>query len=252
MMESIRTLVDQFASPLTLASVVSVVAAFLWRRRRRLAAALWVGAGLSIYALGLPSVGNALLGPLEQQFPMPPADWPLPKVAYIVVLGSGYAPRDGISAAAALDREGLLRVVEAVRLLHREPGAQLLLSGGAPNGLPAPAHGEAELATELGVDNASVVLLDQPRNTAAEARAVAAILGIQPFLLVTSAWHMPRAMRLMTRVGARAIPVSTGQQTGVHCPTYLSCLLPHATGLARSEIAMHEYLGLLAVRLNLE
>jgi uncharacterized SAM-binding protein YcdF (DUF218 family) len=247
-----RHVVDVLATPLVAALLLSLLAALLRvRDRPRLAGALWACAGILVYVLSLVPVGDALLRPLEARY-RPIAAAAVPAVHYVVVLGSSYAPRPDVSAAAALDCEGLVRVVEGVRLLRRLPGAHLILSGGAPAGREPVARGYAQLARELGVEEAAITVLDQPLNTDAEARAVAATVGSEPFLLVTSAWHMPRAMRLMDRARAHAVALPTGQQTGVPCGSYWSCLLPSSTGLRRTEWAIHEYLGLAALDLHLE
>jgi uncharacterized SAM-binding protein YcdF (DUF218 family) len=77
----------------------------------------------------------------------------------------------------------------------------LVVSGGAPLGSTPSAIGYARLARELGVDDSSIVVLDKAPDTAAEARDIASTLGPTEFVLVTSAYHMPRAMKLMLRAG---------------------------------------------------
>jgi uncharacterized SAM-binding protein YcdF (DUF218 family) len=241
------------ASPLVAAFLLAAAAAVPWLRgRRSLAGALWLGAALTVYLLSLRPVGDALLRPLEQQYFFNGSLTALPPLRYVVVLGSGYAPRPGVSPAAALDREGLVRVIEAVRAVRRLPGAHLILSGGAPAGREPPAHGYARLVVDLGVEESSLIVLDKPLNTAAEARSIAATVGTEPFLLVTSAWHMPRAMRLMARARTRAIPLPTGQESGEACRPRWSCLVPSSAGLGKTERAIHEYLGLAALDLGLE
>lgn len=247
-----RHAVDALAAPLALALSLSLAAGLLWICCwRRLATALWACAGVTVYALSLVPVGNALLRPLENQYRWTEPGAALRSVHYVVVLGSGYLPRQGVSPVAALDRDGLVRIVEAVRVARRLQGARLILSGGAPDGWVPPARGYAEVASDLGIDPTSLMVLDKPLNTEAEARAIAAAIGSQPFLLVTSAWHMPRAMRLMHRARAQAIPLPTAQQGGTPC-TLWSCFLPSSAGLGRTERAIHEYLGLVALDLNLE
>jgi uncharacterized SAM-binding protein YcdF (DUF218 family) len=248
-----RQAVDTLASPMVVALLLILAAAILWLRgRRTTAGALALGAGLLVYVLSLAVVGDALLRPLERQYSSPEAGAGLPSVPYVVVLGSRYTPGAGLSAVAALDGDGLARIVEGVRIVRRLPGARLVLSGGAPPGREASAHGYARLARELGVDARSLIVLDTPLDTAEEARAIAAALGSQPFLLVTSAWHMPRAMRLMQRAGAYAVALPTAQQAGNSCSASLGCLLPGASGLRNTERAIHEYLGLAALDLGLE
>ena len=67
------------------------------------------------YLGALAPVSNGLLGTLERQYPPLPSS--LPAVRYIVVLGSGYAPRDGIPVTAALDPDGLVEIVKAAAAL---------------------------------------------------------------------------------------------------------------------------------------
>jgi uncharacterized SAM-binding protein YcdF (DUF218 family) len=254
MMDLVRHVVETLTTPLVVALLLVVAAGLLrLRGRRRPAGILLACAGLVVYVFSLVPVGDAMLRPLENEYrsiEVPSAA--LPPVRYVVVLGSGYFARAGVSPAAALDCEGLVRIVEAVQVVKRLPGARLIVSGGAPEGREAVAHGYAALARELGVDGTSLMVLDKSLNTAAEARAIAAAIGSQPFLLITSAWHMPRAMRLMERAGAHAIPLPTGQQTGVPCESYWMCLLPNSRGLIKTGHALHEYVGLAAMALNLD
>jgi uncharacterized SAM-binding protein YcdF (DUF218 family) len=195
-------------------------------------------------------VGDALLGPLERHYPAL-EDGSLPKVGFIVVLGSGYHPHDAIPITGALDEDGLARIAEGVRLARRLGAVRLVVSGGARSGEVPPALGYAEFAREFGVDDGSIVVLDGPIDTHAEARSVATLIGAAPFILVTSAYHMPRAMRLMERAGAHAIPAPTGQRLDRPYPVWRD-LVPTATGLSKTEHAMHEYLGLATLALDID
>lgn len=247
----LKHLFGSFATPLMMALLLGV-AALLSRARGRRRVALWLASGAAaiLYLGSLIAVGEALLAPLERQYPPLPADAPLRNVGAIVVLGSSYTPRGSIPVAAALDADALVRVLEGLRLARRLPGARLILSGGAPPGFTPGALGYAALAREFDVADASIVLLQSPLDTAAEARAVAALLDGAPFVLVTSAYHMPRAMRLMQRAGQHPIPAPTGQRVGGSPGTGLHRWLPTSTGMRDTEIALHEYLGLAAIALG--
>ena len=211
-----------------------------WLRTR--VALLW-SAAIIAYVLALVPVGDQLILPLETAYPPLQTD-ALPRVDYVVVLGSGFAPHDAVPVSAALDREGLVRIVEGVSLAKRLGSVKLVVSGGAQPGHSPPAEGYAMLARELGIPDASLIVLHEALNTAQEARDISRRLGAAPFLLVTSAVHMPRAMRQMQRVGAHAIAAPTGQLAGR--PLGLDSVLPSSAGLDRTEHALHEYLGLVA------
>jgi uncharacterized SAM-binding protein YcdF (DUF218 family) len=248
----LKQIAELLTSPLTLGlGVVVAAAAFRLNGRRRPALCLAILGATIGYAGALRPVGDALLAPLERQYP-PLRDDQLPRaVDAIVVLGNSYAPRDDVPVTGALGVDGLVRIVEGVRLSRHLQSARLVVTGGAPPGLIPSALGYATLARELGVPDSSITVLDKPRDTDEEARSISHLLGEQPFILVTSAYHMPRAIRLMGRVGARAVPAPTGQQTGMPPPSLLMRLLPSSVGLGRTERAIHEYLGLAALSFHL-
>jgi uncharacterized SAM-binding protein YcdF (DUF218 family) len=241
-----------FATPLMLALLlVAAAGACSVRGRRRSAMGLLIGAAALVYLGGLVSVGEALLAPLEGQYPALTEDARLQGVDTIVVLGSSYLPRNAIPVTAALDEDGLARIVEGLRLQRRMPGARLVVSGGAAPGYIPGALGYALLAREFGVDDAALVVLQEPRDTSAEAQAVASLLGGAPFVLVTSAYHMPRAIRLMQGAGQHPIPAATGQRVGASPGRGLHRWLPSSAGMRDTEIALHEYLGLAALALGI-
>src|SRR5437016_9603084 len=102
-------------------------------------------AAVIAYLGAIVPVGDALLSPLEHKYSPVRENVALPAVDYVVVLGSGYAPHDGIPITAALDEDGLVRIVEGVRLVRRLGSARLVVSGGARTGRAPPAQGYAGL-----------------------------------------------------------------------------------------------------------
>jgi len=136
--------------------------------------------------------------------------------------------------------------------LRQLTAAYLVVSGGAPAGYAAPALGYAGAAVELGVPATSIIVLSGSLDTEAEARAVAKRLGSAPFVLVTSAWHMPRAVRLMQRAHAHAIPAPAGEQAGYVRSHIPGLLIPSSAGLRETEEALHEYVGLAALAAGMD
>jgi uncharacterized SAM-binding protein YcdF (DUF218 family) len=246
----IKNSVSVLTAPLV---IVMLIATAAWmcrfRGRIRTSWALLVCAAVVLYLSSIPLVGYALLRPLEAAFPPLTGEQP-PAVGYVVVLGSGYAPYDAIPVTAALDEDGLVRVVEAVRLVRSLSGSRLVVSGGARQGSVPVAEGYARLARELGIGRQSIILSDQPIDTRAEAGEVWRLLGSAPFLLVTSAYHMPRAMLVMKQAGAKPIAAPTGQRA--FGPVTWRSLLPGSAGLGDTERAIHEYLGLVGIAIGLD
>ncbi len=247
-----KQLVGALANPLTIALLIAGAAAICRvRGRSRIASWLLFSAAAIGYLGAIGPVGNALLGPLERWHPPLREEQLLPGVRHVVVLGSGYSPRDELPVTSALDEAGLVRIVEGVRLTKWLDSAHLVVSGGAPPGLAPSAAGYAQLARELGVSDALLIVLDESLDTGDEARDVVEAIDEEPFLLVTSAFHMPRAMKLMQRAGARPIPAPTGHLIRPSDGDWRD-LLPTSYGLRKTELAMHEYLGLAALAAGID
>jgi uncharacterized SAM-binding protein YcdF (DUF218 family) len=242
--------VGLLSSPLLIALWLAAVAAALaWRGRPRAGRTVLACAAVVAYLFCTPLVGRALLRPLEDQYPAMTA--PPPPVGYIVVLGSGYVPHPDMPVTAALDSEGLTRIVEGLRLLRQLPAARLVVSGAGLSAQGGTALGYAQLAQALGIPADRIIVLDRPHDTRAEASEVARLTGSMPFVLVTSAYHMPRAVLLSRRSGAQLIAAPTGQRTTVEQRLSWRDFLPGSGGLRDCELALHEYLGLLAIAVGL-
>jgi uncharacterized SAM-binding protein YcdF (DUF218 family) len=244
----VKGLIGTMASPLAFGLMLAIAGAIVRLLGRRGAATLiWTAAAVLVYLAACGPVADALLAPLEGRYPPLGEIRLLPPIGYIVVLGSSYAPRDGIPITAALEGDGLARIAEGVRLMRQLPGARLVVSGGAPEGRAPSVIGYAKFAVDLGVEESAIVKLVEPLDTAEEARSVAALVGTSPFILVTSAYHMPRAVRLMQLAGAHPIPAPTGQLAPRRVALEAGAWIPRWTSLRKTERAIHEYLGLTIV-----
>jgi uncharacterized SAM-binding protein YcdF (DUF218 family) len=241
----IKQVVGMAAMPLVVGLLIALGGGVArWYGRRKTSTVLWSAAALLVYLAAISPVGDALLAPLEGRYPPLTNVHNLPPVNYIVVLGSSYAPHDDIPVTAALEGDGLARIVEGVRLMRQVHGARLVLSGGASDQRVPSADGYALLAIDLGIDPTAIVRLEKPLDTREEAAAVAALAGKSPFIMVTSAYHMPRAMRLMQIAGAHPIPAPTGQLAQPQMDFDARGWIPRSSSILKTERALHEYMGL--------
>jgi len=225
-------------------------AAFSSRRRGQLLAFVCLAL---LLVIGAAPVGALLIGPLENRFPQPPANQPAPYG--IVVLGG--AIDDEISRARGQTTfdEGAERLTETAILARRYPSARIVYSGGSSSLLGRPSS-EAEegrsLLVALGVDPQRVTLEPRSRNTDENARFTAAIVhpqAGQTWQIVTSAYHMPRAMGLFRKAGFDALAVPVDYRTAGHGRDWrLNVNLPR--GLELFDLAVHEWIGLAAYRLS--
>ena len=244
----IKELVGMAATPLVCGLLIAFAGAVVRLFGcRRTAAALWLAAASLVYLAAIDPVADALLAPLENRYPLLTDVQNLRPVDYIVVLGSTYAPHDGIPITAALEGDGLARIAEGVRLMRQVHGARLVVSGGASQDRTGSAIGYAKFAVDLGVDVGAIVKLNQSLDTAEEASSVAALVGKGPFILVTSAYHMPRAVDLMQLAGAHPIPAPTGQLARRQIEFEVRGWIPRSSSLRKTERALHEYMGMTIV-----
>jgi uncharacterized SAM-binding protein YcdF (DUF218 family) len=101
-----------------------------------------------------------------------------------------------------------------------------------------------QLAVTLGVRREEIDLVQGARDTEEELVAVERLFGADPFVLVTSGSHMPRALALARARGLTAIPAPTDHAARGLRWDQVTDYFPDADGLYRSERACYEYLGL--------
>jgi uncharacterized SAM-binding protein YcdF (DUF218 family) len=144
----------------------------------------------------------------------------------------------------------VFRFVEGLRLYHAIPGSRLIFSeygGGQPS---STASVSARLARVLGIDPERIDVEESARTTAEEAVRVRARVGDEPIVLVTTATHMPRAVRIFEAAGLTVVPSPTGHRGQTRRYTVRDWILPSPTRVEYADEVMHELLGLLAVRLG--
>lgn len=165
-------------------------------------------------------------------------------LAYIVVLGGGYTWNDAWAPSSNMLNNSLPRLTEGIRIWRANPGARLIFTGGrAQNNPLSSAEVTSRVAQSLGVPAEAIITLDKPHDTEQEASEVAKIVGEQPFALVTSANHLPRAMIFFQRQGLHPWP-APANQLAVTSPLNLwERALPNSFWLGHSERAWYESLG---------
>lgn len=163
-------------------------------------------------------------------------------VRWIVVFSGGLAEIPKAPPNAMLTTVSIDRLVEGVRLYRELPQAKLLLSGGGVTVSTSEATRLAQVVSWFDIPKANVVLETMSTNTASEAKAIKSIVQQEPFYLVTSAVHMPRAIKLCRAQGLHPIAAptdfSTFWQRGWE-RTYI----PSSYNLHYLSVALHEVLG---------
>jgi uncharacterized SAM-binding protein YcdF (DUF218 family) len=202
---------------------------------------------------GFSPLGNLVLYPLEQRFP--PWDPTQGAPDGIVVLGGSIDADISIAHDTAAFTAAAGRVVEAAALARRYPNARIIFSGGSANLISADAR-EADYAAavfeRLGISKERLTMERRSRNTLENAefsKAIAAPKSGERWLLVTSAYHMPRSVGLFRKAGFAVEPYPVDWRTGRGADILM--FSPVAVeGLQRTGIGIREWIGLAAYRLT--
>jgi uncharacterized SAM-binding protein YcdF (DUF218 family) len=225
----------------------------LLRRRPRGARALLTVALLTLAVPATPACSDRLIRSLEDQHPVVAAA-AAPVADAIVILGGGTTGRHPEQPEVEITASGG-RLLHGFRLYRAGKAPLLLLSGDGLTPGDSEAAQMASVLREWGVPAEALLLEERSRNThenAVESVALAARRGLRRLLLVTSAFHMTRALGLFRHEarghGIAVLAAPTGRYSVYRRPFRLLALLPDAGALANSTLALREHLGILVYR----
>ncbi len=235
---------------LLLAAAAGLAAAALTRFRR---AGLWL-AGIAVAGLlilGASPAATLLVRPLEDRFPQIAADDPRP-VDGIVVLGGAI----GFGRGQVAFNEAASRMTEALALARRHSQARIVFTGGHAEIVRTDDLSEADAARvffrNAGIDDARLTFEGQSRNTRENAVFTARMVvpkSGERWLLVTSAYHMPRAIGCFRAAGFRAEAYPVDYRSEGTAADYRTISRSFADGLRLADLATKEWIGLVAYRM---
>jgi uncharacterized SAM-binding protein YcdF (DUF218 family) len=202
---------------------------------------------------GFSPLGKLLILPLEHRFP--PWDPSRGAPDGIVVLGGAIDP--DLSAALGrpiLGRSGD-RIVAAAELARQYPNARIVFSGGNANLIRDDSAKEADYALsmleDLGVGKARLAADRLSRNTVENAEFVKVIANPKEgerWLLVTSAFHLPRSIGLFRKAGFKVEAYPVDWRASKSSAFSFSSVAMN--GLERTDVAIREWIGLVAYRVT--
>jgi uncharacterized SAM-binding protein YcdF (DUF218 family) len=202
-------------------------------RKKKTGFILTIFGVLFYYFLSIAFTANILLSPLEEKYSfLPEKDVFLADKA-VLLLGGREAD--------------VLRGSEILRLSHLSgQNLKIIISGTDPV-LPdsEEALGVKQFFVARGLEEKNIIIEGQSHNTWENVRNVKEIVEEEPFFLVTSAYHMERAMREFRKVEANPIPAPTDFKAGLNKDYNAFTFLPNAQNLKRCDLAIHEYLGII-------
>lgn len=229
--------------------------ALLMGRRHPLRARRTSMAALLLLALtGAQPLPDALLARLEGQYTELPPQADLHGYAGIIVLGGAMeSGRVSQQHTQPLLNASAERMTMAYALWRNHPNLQLVFTGGEGE-LFGSGPSEAERAKQffisMGLPERSLTLEARSQNTFENAVFTSQLPGLdvkKPWLLMTSAWHMPRSMATFQKAGWNVTAYPVDFRTGGTTPWTSYSL---SDGAERWELLLHEYLGLLSYRIS--
>ncbi len=238
------------AHVLLLIGLVGVLALFAPRRRVR-SVGRWLVTGMvSVLALLAVLPAGVWLGPLENRFPAPDR---LPvRIDGVIVLGGALDSKRSHGRGRPELTEAADRVTALVELARRYPEVTFVFTGGSAallGGSEREADLMPDLLARLGTTPDRLILERDSRNTHENAVRSMELAKPRPgatWVLVTSAFHMPRAVGVFRRIGWPVIPYpvdyrSLGRMDWTSAPDL-------TRALAELSLATKEWTGLAAYR----
>lgn len=223
------------------------------KRLQRVGLALALAGCLLLYLASLGPVAGALVRTLERQSVKWIDERGQPKIeeapAYLVVLAGGHRFSEKVAPLSRLSSSAFARMVNAVDLHRDFPDSIMIVTG-----TPKETRAMKEVAVELGIPEDAIIEETRSGDTDDHPRFIREFVGDSPFLLITSATHMPRAAALFEESGLSATPVPVDFQAWPPPKNFrlpgIRQLAPKATNLFRTEVCFHETVGMWWARLR--
>lgn len=222
----LKKFISIWLSPLMMGLVLFALGLFfLFTQRMKRAKVTLIVSFVWLFVIGYSPFANFILAPLETQYPRL-THYESTNIKYILLTGGDF---DG-------------RAYEAVKLYHRLYGAKIITSGFLDSeGELSEASINARKLISLGVAKQDIVMQHHSRDTQEEAQYIKEIVGDDWFILVTSAYHMPRAVSDFRQAGLNPIPAPTD-----FLARPINLLTgPNGYEAMKTERAFHEYFGLI-------
>lgn len=255
----LKKFISFWLMPLSFTVAMMGVGLWLMRSEKRatLGRRLMLAGLLLLVVLSNKYTSRLLIRPLETQYPALPeftAGTPPPArlaaCRFVAILGGGNGHSPDMAATNLLSTSALGRVVEAARILRVLPEVKVIVSG--PGGPTKPSHAVilGRAVQSFGIAADRIIYVDYAHDTEDEANAIRKIAGDAPVAVVTSAWHMPRAMALCRGAGVDALACPADFLSHADDDFYFTGLLWDVGALGVSSLGVREHIGYLWVGLR--
>ncbi len=228
MMFYLKKLISFFLSPLAIAFLLLLRTWYYAQKKNRRKKRLFMVLTLSwVFLISYQPFTVSLMNSLESQYEK--LDTVPAGITHVLALGG--------------DTQG--RTYELLRLYHQDNNLTIVTSGYEPHGSDG-AIDTARLLIESGIPEVAIIMKEKSRDTKEEVLMMKELVGNKPFILVTAAYHMPRAMALFKHEGLH--PIAAPTNFLAKPSVWLNVL--SISAMHQADVALHEYIGLLWYKLK--
>ena len=196
------------------------------------------------------SAGNIapnMIFALEKRFPK--FEGHIDGLAFVIVMGETHSDNVRLPTTNEPNCEAMYRLAEGIAIYRSHPGSKLIFSGAGYKSNESHAQVMARVAILLRVPAQDIVTQNISRDTEEEVPLLGKIVGQSKFVVVTSAVHMTRTIELFHR--QNLFPTAAPTAFLIRCCNYPDLwMTPSAENLELSASVMHEYLGLMWLRIK--
>jgi len=221
---SLKKFISFFLEPFTFGFLILLLAFIFLFFNSYKKAKIFLFIGLAYFFLVSSSIfSNLLMSPLENKYKNQ-ENIDISKVEYVLLLGGDFDARFD----------------EVIKLSKELKDAKIITSGYEGSGIIPEAINARDRLISYGIADNRIIIQEKPKDTIEEAISIKRLLKDKPFILVTSASHMPRAMEIFKQQGLHPIAIPTAFTVKEKSSnSYLSI-----GNIKKVSMATHEYLGL--------
>ncbi|WP_320036310.1 envelope biogenesis factor ElyC [Halarcobacter sp.] len=236
----IKKTISIFLMPLSLVLILLFIGLFFLFINKYKKAKTFLSFGfIFLFLISYEPFANSLIKPLETKYKSYTGIDS--NIKYVLVLGNAHTTNPNVSLVSQLSNTALKRLSEGIRVYRQLDNAKLIVSGYAGNDkLTAHAVISKNAAISLGVEAKNILTQEKAKDTIEEANYVKQTVGKEKFILVTSASHMPRAMKIFKSKGLNPIaaPTEFSFKKNINYLTF-----PSVSNIGKTTLAFHEYIG---------
>ena len=191
---------------------------------------------ICFYLFSIAPIGNLMIKPLENKYSLCRLNSPVINRLDTVVVLAGGVRSEKLPLISAISGSTLIRVVKSITLYNHDPKLKIIVSGDE-----CTAEKIKLFLINFKIPEDNIIIDGNSHNTLQNAQNVKKIIGNNQFILVTSAFHMPRAMSSFKKLGMNPYPYPTDFRGDNSYNPW--DFLPNTKNLHKSNLAFHEYVG---------